>query len=92
MSEERTSTFQTALEMVDKLELEEKEMLFDIAYRRFIEQRRMCLAEEVAEARQAYRQGEVRRGTVDDLLAELAVVGNVGLQRELLYPHSLRIR
>ena len=46
-------------------------MLFDIVYRRFLEQRRMRLAEEVAEARQAYRQGEVRRGTADDLLAEI---------------------
>jgi len=57
--------------MVDKLTLEEKEMLFDIVYRRFLEQRRMRLAEEVAEARQAYRQGEVHRGTADDLLAEI---------------------
>jgi hypothetical protein len=71
MNEKRTSTFQTALEMVDKLTLEEKEMLFDIAYRRFIEQRRRRLAEEVAVARQAYHQGKVRRGTVDDLLLEL---------------------
>lgn len=71
MTEERTSTFQTALEIVDKLTLEEKEMLFDIAYHRFIEQRRECLAREVAEARQAYHQGEARRGGVEDLLSEL---------------------
>jgi hypothetical protein len=57
--------------MVDKLTLEEKEMLFDIVYRRFLEQRRMRLAEEVAEARQVYQQGEVHRGTADDLLAEI---------------------
>ena len=71
MTEERTSTFQTALEMVDKLTLEEKEMLFDIAYHRFTEQRRERLAREVAEARQAYHQREVRRGSVEDLLSEL---------------------
>lgn len=71
MCEERTSTFQTALEMVDKLTLEEKEMLFDIAYHRFIEQRRERLVEEVAEARQAYHQGEARRGSVENLLSEL---------------------
>jgi hypothetical protein len=57
--------------MVDKLTLEEKELLFDIVCRRFIEQRRTHLTEEVAEARQAHQQGEVRRGTVEDLLAEL---------------------
>ncbi len=71
-SVKKTSTFQAALEMVDRLTLEEKEMLFEIAYHRFIKQRRARLAEEVAEARQAYQRGEVHRGTLDDLLAELA--------------------
>jgi hypothetical protein len=72
MSERReTSTFQTALETVDRLTLEEKEILFEITYRRFIEQRRGHLAEEIVQAREAYQRGEVRRGTVDDLLAEL---------------------
>lgn len=71
MSAKKTSTFQAALEMVDRLTLEEREMLFEIAYHRFIKQRRGRLAEEVAEAREAYQSGEVHRGTVDDLLAEL---------------------
>ena len=71
MSEKRTSMFQAALEMVDGLTLEEKEMLFEITYRRFIKQQRTRLAKEIAEAREAYRRDEVRRGTVDDLLAEL---------------------
>jgi len=35
------------------------------------EQRRADLAGEIATARQAYRQGQVRRGTVDDLMAEI---------------------
>ena len=51
--------------------LEEKEMLFDIAYHRFIEQWRTRLAEEVAEARQAYQERDARRGSVEDLLSEL---------------------
>jgi len=71
MSEHKTSRLQTALEMVDSLSLEEKEMLFEIARRRFIEQRRELLAGEVAEAREAYRRGDVRRGTVDELMEEL---------------------
>ena len=72
MSEQRPPALQTALEIVDKLTLEEKEMLFDIAYRRFIEQRRNRLGAEVAEARQAYERGEARRGTVDELMEDLA--------------------
>ena len=66
----QTSAFQEALETVDQLMLEEKKMLFDIAYKRFIEERRMRLAEDIAGAREAYRRGDVRRGTVRDLLAE----------------------
>ncbi len=67
---DQTSAFQEALETVDRLTLEEKEMLFDIAYKRFIEERRMRLAEDIVETREAYRRGHVRRGTVRDLLAE----------------------
>jgi len=66
-----SSTFQDALEMIEGLTLEEKELLFEIAHHRYIEERRVHLAEEVAEAREAYRTGDCRRGTVDDLLEEL---------------------
>ena len=69
---ERTSTFQMALETVDGLTLEEQEMLLEIAYHRFIERRRVNLAKEMAAAREAYQRGEVRRGAVEDLMAELA--------------------
>ena len=72
-----------ALETVDRLALEEQEMLLEIVYRRFIEQRRGNLAGEIAAAREAYRRDEVRRGTVDDLMTELA---------ELRCPDSLRVR
>ena len=69
---ERTSSFQVALETVDRLALEEQEMLLEIVYHRFIEQRRADLAGEIAAARKAYRRDEVRRGTVEHLMAELA--------------------
>jgi hypothetical protein len=69
---EKTSSFQMALETVDRLTLEEQEMLLEIAYRRFIERRRADLAGEIAAAREAYHRGEVRRGGAEELLAELA--------------------
>mgnify|MGYP006296229343 CR=1 FL=1 len=72
IEKKETSPFQMALEAVDQLTLEEKTLLFEIAYHRFIEQRRAYLAQEVAEARAAYHCGTVRRGSVADLLAELA--------------------
>ncbi len=73
MLEKKEATpLQMTLEAVDQLTLEEKEMLFEIAYHRFIEQRRTHLAQEIAETRAAYHSGAVQRGSVADLLAELA--------------------
>lgn len=68
----RVSSLQTALEVIEGLTLEEQEMLFEIAYHRFIERRRADLAGEIATAREAYHRGGVRRGSVKDLMAELA--------------------
>ena len=72
MSEQRTSRFQTALETVDKLTLEEKEMLFDIACRRFIEERRDQIARHAAESLQAVREGRARYGSLEDLERDLS--------------------
>jgi len=71
MSERASSPFQVAIETVEKLTPEEQEMLVEIMRRRLIEWRRAELAEDIAAAREAYRHGDVRRGTVDDLMAEL---------------------
>jgi len=71
MSERASSPFQVAIETVEKLTPEEQEMLVEIMHRRLIEWRRAELAGDIAAAREAYRHGDVRRGTVDDLMAEL---------------------
>jgi hypothetical protein len=44
----------------------------EIIRRRLVQRRRAELVAEVAEARQAYQRGEVRRGTVAELMEELA--------------------
>ncbi|MBN2004739.1 MAG: hypothetical protein JXA21_15385 [Anaerolineae bacterium] len=72
LEKKEASPFQKTLEAVDQLSLEEKELLFEISYRRFVEQRRAHLAQEIAEARAAYHSGAVQRGSVAALLAELA--------------------
>ncbi len=69
---ERVLSLQTVLEMVDELSLEEQGMLLEIVYHRFTERRRADLTGEIAAAREAYRRGDVRRGTVEELIAELA--------------------
>ena len=72
MRERASSPFQVAIETVEKLTPEEQEMLVEVVHRRLLERRRAELAEDIAAAREAYRRGDVRRGTVDDLMAELA--------------------
>jgi hypothetical protein len=48
-------------------------LLVKIIRQRLIEGRRAELAAEIAEARSAYRRGEVRRGTVADLMDDLYI-------------------
>ena len=67
----RTLTFQNVIENVEQLPLDEREQLLDIVHRRLVEQRRDDLALSVAAGRRAYGAGEVRRGSVEDLLANL---------------------
>ena len=72
MSEERvTSRLQEAIEAVESLAPEDQELLIEIVSERLVQLRRAELVKEVAEARRAYRSGEVRRGTVADLLGDL---------------------
>lgn len=72
MSNHTTSTFQNALEVIESLPEEQQESLIDIVHHRIIERRREILAKNIHEARQEYLRGDVKRGTVDDLLKELS--------------------
>jgi len=73
MSEKMTSSrFQEAIETVEALPPGDQELLVEIIRRRLIQQRRAELAADIAGARNAYQRGEVRRGTVADLMEELA--------------------
>ncbi len=66
-----TATFADALEIIESLPEEQRESIIEIVRRRLIEERRERLAQTVKEARKEYDRGEVRRGTVDDLMCEL---------------------
>ena len=72
MSLAQTATFQDVLEMVETLPDSLQDELIEIVRRRRLERRRTALAGRIAEARAEYDRGEVRRGTVDDLLEELS--------------------
>lgn len=66
-----TVSFRDALELIESLSEEERWSLIDIVRRRLVEERRAEIAKSVQEAREEYARGEVRRGTVEDLLREL---------------------
>jgi uncharacterized protein (DUF433 family) len=62
---------QQAVEMVKALSPDEQRQLLEIIRQRLIQYQRAELVAEVAEARQAYQQGQVQRGTVADLMKSL---------------------
>jgi hypothetical protein len=66
-----SSVFQNAIEGVERLPVDDQLLLIEIIRQRMIQHRRGELITQVAEARAAYRTGDVRRGSVDDLMQEL---------------------
>ena len=66
-----TTTFDEALDIIESFPEEQRESIVEIVKRRLTEERRERLAQTVREARQEYARGEVRRGTVDDLIREI---------------------
>jgi hypothetical protein len=64
-------TFQEALDTVESLTIDEQAMLIEIIQNRLREQQRQELLKNVAQSEKEYIQGNFRRGSVDDLMAEL---------------------
>ena len=65
-------TFNDVLEIVDSLPEGQRETLIEIVKHRLIEERRDKLAQRIKEAKEAYAKGEVRKGSIDDLMREIA--------------------
>ena len=72
MPDQNMITFQDAIEIVESLPEEQQENLIEILRRRLIEHRRDQLVTSVKEAKAEYERGEVKSGTVDDLIRELS--------------------
>jgi len=72
MSSQQTVTFQEALDTIELLPEYQQADLIDIIRHRLIDHRREFLAKNIREAREEYAQGEVRKGTVDDLMRDLS--------------------
>ncbi len=67
----KTTTFDETLEIIESFPEEQRESIIEIVKRRLTVERRERLAQTIKEAREEYARGEVRRGTVDDLMREL---------------------
>jgi hypothetical protein len=65
---EQVPTFQSAIAIVESLPVEQQTMLVKIINNRLKEQRRSELIAEVKIAEQEYTQGNVKRGSVADLM------------------------
>ncbi|AFY80606.1 hypothetical protein [Oscillatoria acuminata] len=69
---EETSKFQKAIEFVEALPIDDQAILVEIIQQRLRQRRRDELLQEVGRSQQEYEEGTVHRGSVADLLAELA--------------------
>jgi hypothetical protein len=72
MHSKRTTIFQKAIDTVESLPENQQEDLINIIRHRLVDRRRDLLAKNISEAREEYSRGEVKRGTVDDLMKELS--------------------
>lgn len=68
---EKSSTLQQALDVVEALDPQEQAILVDVISKRLSQKQSPELLKEVTQARQDYQQGNIKRGSVADLMAEL---------------------
>jgi hypothetical protein len=66
-----TTEFNQILELMDNLSLIEQDDIINIVRRRQIEKRREEIAANIAQSQIEYEQGDVFRGDIDDIIAEL---------------------
>lgn len=64
-------TFQTLIEYVEELSLEEQDLLIELIQKRRIEKRRTEIAENANQTLTALKSGTAKRGTLADLKADL---------------------
>ena len=64
-------TFQKIIESIETLPVEDQDYLFDLIRRRRISQRRTEILAKDQEAMQAVKDGTAKRGSVQDLIADL---------------------
>jgi len=67
----QTLSFQDLIEAVEAMPLEDQSIFVELINKRIIEKRRAELVAEVREARNAFESGDVKRGSIRDLMKDL---------------------
>ncbi len=67
----KTYSFDAVLELVQEMSDEEQMILIDLIGQRLKEKRRDKIALNIVSAEEEYLNGQVFRGTVNDIMAEL---------------------
>lgn len=67
----QVSKLDQVLESVDRLPVEDQEILVELVQRRLVERRREEIAQNIAQAQADCDAGNVFRGTVEDAIADL---------------------
>ena len=71
MQIQQAVSFQEALDIIESFPDYQQQDLIDIVRNRLIEKGRETIAENIKEAREEYSRGEVRKGSVDDIMKEI---------------------
>lgn len=64
--------FNEALKIVESLPGDQRKSLIEIVKNRLLEERRNALAKNIKKAKEEYSRGNIRKGTVDDLMREIS--------------------
>ncbi|GCA85638.1 hypothetical protein MiTa_02200 [Microcystis aeruginosa NIES-4264] len=64
-------TLQEIINSIENLPTEDREYLFDFLQKQRINQKRTEILTNAEELKQAFKNGTAKRGTVDDLIADL---------------------
>jgi hypothetical protein len=72
MQIQQAVSFQETLEIIESFPDYQQQDIIDIVRKRLIEKGRETIAENIKGARKEYSRGEVRKGSVDDIMKEIA--------------------
>jgi DNA integrity scanning protein DisA with diadenylate cyclase activity len=67
----KISNFDEVLDRIEQLSLEDQVALIDVVKLRLVERRRTEIAQNIADAKAEYENGQAFRVSIDDVMAQL---------------------